>query len=73
MSKFMYYQNFLSESFTITSEELPIINTIADDVYWNIGDRFAFVDFNGIKNIPIRINNKDIQLDSVKNELSDKN
>jgi len=60
MSKIMNFQKFLSEALTMTSDELSEIDDMADNINWKEGDKFAFIDFNGIKDIPISIsiNNK---------------
>jgi len=45
----------VNESFTITLDELPSIGDIVDKVDWNEDDKIAFIDFKGIKNIPVQI------------------
>jgi hypothetical protein len=45
----------INESFTISLEQLPSIGDIVDKVDWKEGDNVAFIDFKGIKNIPVRI------------------
>jgi len=54
----MNFKQFLSEALTMTSDELSVIDDIADNINWKEGDKFAFIDFNGIKDIPISISNK---------------
>ena len=55
------YQQFtektMNEAFTITLEQLPKIGDIVDKVDWKEGEKIAFIDFKGIKNIPIQILN----------------
>lgn len=51
------YEQFIKESFTITLDELPRIGDIVDKVDWRSGEKIAFIDFKGIKNIPVRITN----------------
>jgi hypothetical protein len=56
------YEQFVNksvnEAFTITLEQLPKIGDIVDRVDWKEGEKIAFIDFKGIKNIPIQIANK---------------
>lgn len=52
----------------INSKQLNIIRNIVDKVEWEDNSRIAFVDFNGIKNIPIHVEN-----DDNKNDLKSKN
>ena len=44
------YKEF-KESFTITLDQLPCD--------WKEGEKIAFIDFKGIKNIPVHISDKD--------------
>lgn len=53
------FKDFVDESFTLTSDKLPEIDDIADNVDYKEGEEIAFVDFNNVKDIPIRIINKD--------------
>jgi hypothetical protein len=46
-----------NESFTITLDQLPKIGDIVDKIDWKEGEKIAFIDFKGIKNIPIQISN----------------
>lgn len=48
------YAQFV-ESFTITMNQLPNIGDIVDRIDYNDGEKIAFVDFKGIKDIPIHI------------------
>jgi len=41
---------------------------MADNIHWRKGDKFAFIDFNGIKDIPISINNKELINTTIKNK-----
>lgn len=52
------YKEF-KESFTITLDQLPCIGDIVDKVDWKEGEKIAFIDFKGIKNIPVYISDKD--------------
>ncbi|MCK9416329.1 hypothetical protein M0Q97_06695 [Candidatus Dojkabacteria bacterium] len=54
------YKEF-KESFTITLDQLPSIGDIVDKVDWKDGQKVAFIDFKGIRNIPIHILDKDEQ------------
>ena len=51
------YEQFVKEAFTITLDQLPSIGDIVDKVDWKNGEKIAFIDFKGIKNIPVRITN----------------
>jgi hypothetical protein len=55
MRKMRTYQEFIKESFTITLDQLPSIGDIVDKIHWREGEKYAFIDFKGIKNIPINI------------------
>lgn len=58
--KIKTYKEF-KESFTITLDQLPSIGDIVDKVDWKDGDKIAFVDFKGIRNIPVYISDKEEQ------------
>lgn len=45
----------VNESFTITLDQLPSIGDIVDNIHWKEGEKFAFIDFKGIKNIPVNV------------------
>jgi len=49
------FNQFVGESFTLTSDQIPQIGDIVDNIEYNEGDRIAFIDFAGVKNIPVRI------------------
>lgn len=51
------------ESFTITLDELPVIGDMVDKVDWKEGEKFAFIDFKGIKNIPVSIDTQSNELE----------
>ena len=56
MKKIKNYQDFVkNEAFTISLEQLPKIGDIVDRVDWKEGEKIAFIDFKGIKNIPVKI------------------
>jgi hypothetical protein len=55
MTKIRTYQEFLNESLTIKLEQLPSIGDIVDKIHWKEGEKYAFIDFKGIKNIPVNI------------------
>ena len=63
MKQIKTYQQFnesitkIDESFTITLDQLPSIGDIVDKVNWKEGEKIAFIDFKGIKNIPVQITN----------------
>lgn len=54
MGKIKTYQQF-NDSFTITLDQLPSIGDIVDRIDWKEGQKIAFIDFKGIKNIPVNI------------------
>ena len=66
MKRIKTYENFtnsikqvdVNESFTITLDQLPSIGDIVDRVSWKEGEKIAFIDFKGIKNIPVQITNQ---------------
>lgn len=45
----------INESFTITMSQLPQVGDIVDKIDWKEGEKIAFIDFKGIKNIPVQI------------------
>lgn len=53
----------INESFTITLEQLPKIGDIVDKVDYKEGEKIAFIDFKGVKNIPVHVidNNKEVE------------
>jgi hypothetical protein len=59
MTKIRTYQEFLNESLTIKLEQLPSIGDIVDKIHWKEGEKYAFIDFKGIKNIPVNIISND--------------
>lgn len=58
--KIKTYKEF-RESFTITLDQLPTIGDIVDKVDWKEGEKVAFIDFKGIRNIPVYISDKEEQ------------
>lgn len=62
MNKIKNYQQFV-ESFTITLDQLPSIGDIVDKVDWKEGNKIAFIDFKGIKNIPVNIDSEQLDID----------
>ena len=63
MKKIKTFSQFNNESLTISTNQLNSICDIADNIDWKEGEKFAFVDFNGIKNIPINITNNEENLE----------
>ena len=62
MKKMMTYvehkkisEGLLTEGFRISKKELPKVGDIVDRIAWKEGDKVAYVDFSGTKNIPIHI------------------
>jgi hypothetical protein len=64
------YNEFVNESFTISLNQLPSIGDIVDKVDWREGDKIAFIDFKGVKNIPVKIVDDTIVEDEI-NKLED--
>ena len=54
------YKEF-KESFTITLDQLPSIGDIVDRIDWKEGEKVAFIDFKGIRNIPVYISSEEEQ------------
>lgn len=50
-----FSENSLTEGFTITKDKLPKVGDVVDKIDYKDGDRIAFVDFKGVKNIPIHV------------------
>lgn len=63
MKKLKNYDQFVKESFTLTLDQLPSIGDVVDKINWREGEKIAFIDFKGIKNIPIHIAGKDAEMD----------
>lgn len=63
MKQIKTYNQFITESFTITMDQLPRIGDIVDKIDWKEGEKIAFIDFKGIKNIPVSIisNEEDLE------------
>ena len=57
------------EAFTITLDKLPVIGDMVDKVDWKEGEKFAFIDFKGIKNIPVSIEDNTLQDSELESEL----
>lgn len=55
MKKIKKYNEFIKESFTLTSDQIPEIGDVVDKIEYNEGDKIAFIDFGGVKNIPVQI------------------
>ena len=69
MGKIRTYQEFIKESFTITLDQLPSIGDIVDKIHWREGEKYAFIDFKGIKNIPVNIINNQKESDEIKSSI----
>jgi len=48
-----------NEAFTISLDQLPSVGDIVDKIDWTEGEKIAFIDFKGIKNIPVQVVNND--------------
>lgn len=55
MKKIKKFDQFIKESFTLTSDKIPEIGDVVDNIEYNDGDKIAFIDFGGVKNIPVQI------------------
>ena len=64
MKKLKNYDQFVKEAFTLTLDQLPSIGDIVDKIDWKEGEKIAFIDFKGIKNIPVHIGNNELDLES---------
>jgi hypothetical protein len=71
MGRIKNYQQF-NESFTITLDQLPSIGDIVDRIDWKEGQKIAFIDFKGIKNIPVNIANNS-ETDTLETDKSSTN
>lgn len=77
MKKIKTYEQFTNktnneltnEVFTITLDQLPSIGDIVDKIDWKEGERTAFIDFKGIKNIPVNIASKSDKNADIENTL----
>lgn len=67
MTKIKTYGQFINESnniettneaFTISVDQLPSVGDMVDKIDWTEGDKMAFIDFKGVKNIPVQVVNK---------------
>ena len=54
MENVLKYKQF-TEAFTLSSDKIPEIGDIVDKIDFNDGDKIAFIDFGGVKNIPVQI------------------
>lgn len=66
MTKIKTYGQFINESnkietkneaFTISVDQLPSVGDMVDKIDWTEGEKIAFIDFKGVKNIPVQIVN----------------
>jgi len=55
MRNILKYKQFVNEGFTLTSDRIPEIGDVVDKIEYNDGDKIAFVDFGGVKDIPVQI------------------
>jgi len=55
MKKIKKFNQFIKEGFTLTSDKMPEIGDVVDKIEYKEGDKIAFVDFGGVKNIPVQI------------------
>jgi len=62
MKKFKKFNQFVSETFTLTSDKIPEIGDVVDKIEYNDGDKIAFIDFGGVKNIPVQIVNPETEI-----------
>ena len=69
MRKIKTYEQFTNEVFTITLDQLPSIGDIVDKIDWKEGEKIAFIDFKGIKNIPVNIANRSDSDSEIDNTL----
>lgn len=69
MKKIKTYEQFTNEVFTITLDQLPSIGDIVDKIDWREGEKIAFIDFKGIKNIPVNITSRSDSDNEIDNKL----
>ena len=55
MKNIKKFSQFVNEGFTLTSDKMPEIGDVVDKVEYQDGDKIAFIDFGGVKNIPVQI------------------
>lgn len=85
MNKIKTYDQFITEtndtkkineSFTISLEQMPNVGDVVDKVDWNEGDKIAFIDFRGVKNIPVQVvgdNNENEAVESTSEAEAEEN
>lgn len=85
MNKIKTYDQFITEtndtkkineSFTISLEQMPNVGDVVDKVDWNEGDKIAFIDFRGVKNIPVQVvgdNNENEAIESASEAEAEEN
>lgn len=64
MKKIKKFNQFVNETFTLTSDRMPEIGDVVDRIEYNEGDKIAFIDFGGVKNIPVQIIDNEAKFDS---------
>ena len=60
MNRIKNYNQFLmegklNENFTIRKDKLPKVGDLVDRVKYKDGDKIAFIDFKGVKDIPVHV------------------
>ncbi len=63
MKNIKKFNQFIKEGFTLTSDKMPEIGDVVDNIEYQDGDKIAFIDFGGIKNIPVQIVDTEIGSD----------
>lgn len=61
------------ESFNITKDELSTLGDFVDNLDYNDGRKIAYVDFKGVKNIPIHISDTTDNTNEVEVEVETEN
>ena len=55
MKNIKKFKQFVGESFTLTSDKLPEIGDMVDNIEYEEGSNIAFINFDGVKDIPVQI------------------
>ena len=55
MKNIKKFSQFVNEGFTLSSDKMPEIGDVVDKIEYQDGDKIAFIDFGGVKDIPVQI------------------
>lgn len=62
MKNIKKFKEYLREGFMLSSEQIPKIGDVVDKIDYKEGDKIAFIDFAGVKNIPVQIVDKEVNI-----------